>query len=79
MVVDEPEEIISNGESQILSSDQTQQTLGSCELLARDLLPGEISDLGRLRQEEEQPEKILEVEERIQRQILEDKRFVNTV
>ena len=76
VVVDELEEMISSGgQSQLLSSDQTQQTLGSCELLERDLLPGELSDLVRLWQEEEQPQQVLQVEERRQRQILEEHGF----
>ena len=48
-IVDEKlEEMISCGQVQILCSDQTQETLGSGELLQSDLLLGELLDLGRL-------------------------------
>ena len=47
VVVDKLEEIIrSGGQPQILSRDQAQETLGSGELPERDLLLGELLDLG---------------------------------
>ena len=70
-IVDEKlEEMISCGQVQILCSHQAQETFGSGELLESDLLLGEILDLGRLWQEEDQPQQIFEVEERGERQIL---------
>ena len=56
--------IPSGDQIQILGSDEAQETLGDGELLEKDLALGELMDLGRLGQEEDQPQQVLQVEER---------------
>ena len=56
--------IPSGDKIQILGSDEAQETLGDGELLEKDLALGELMDLGRLGQEEDQPQQVLQVEER---------------
>ena len=67
--------IPSGDQIQILGSHEAQKTLGDGKLLEKDLALGELMDLGRLGQEEDQPQQVLQVEERGERQVLETGKF----